>query len=573
MPLVLETRNRRVLIVDDNKAIHQDFAKILAPGPRSEIDEFAASVFKRPKGRRKGFAGYELESAYQGGEALERVRAACKEKRPYAMAFVDMRMPPGWDGIETIRRLWQEDPALEIVICTAYAEHSWKEITKALGRPKHLLILKKPFDNIEALQLAAALTEKWDLTRTAKIKRDELEARVEARTAALQKANEQTDQFLAFMSHELRTPMNGMIGFIDLLRKEYYGPINAKQKVFARNMHEYAAKLHGMTDQLLDAIKKDPRERKPGSAAFSCAGLIESVLATLHDRFRDKRIATSLQTEKDLPPIRGDRDYCLEALQCLVSNAAEHTPEGGSVRICVESRDAGTIKISVADNGIGIEQARLEKLFLPKDPTEDQGAPSSPAVDVQLPRARKLVEAQGGSIGVESLPGEGSTFWITLPADTASSARPPIAEAAPREAARAKAKVLVAEDNAVNLSLVKHILSTLDVEVVTAENGQEACELAREHTPDLILMDIQMPVMDGLEAVRKLRAQPRFAATPIVALTAGVDSESIRGCMDAGCTEYLSKPIQSQALAGLVRRYCPPTGGPPGKQSGQPENT
>jgi PAS domain S-box-containing protein len=185
--------NRRILLIDDTPAIHEDFRKILVPtGSESELDEMEASLFGTPA--RAACTSFELDSAYQGKEGLALVRAAQEAAAPYAMAFVDMRMPPGWDGIETIEHLWLADPELQVVICTAYADYSWEEVLDRLNVADRLLILKKPFDAIEVRQLASALTAKWQLTRLAALKMASLEEAVRTRTAELKKANEALQQ-------------------------------------------------------------------------------------------------------------------------------------------------------------------------------------------------------------------------------------------------------------------------------------------------------------------------------------------------------------------------------------------
>ncbi|MGC3979930.1 MAG: response regulator [Steroidobacteraceae bacterium] len=159
--------NRRILIVDDNTAIHEDFRKILMPDSNdSAFDEIAAELFDESFNPLPPTA-YRLDFASQGEMALGLVEAALTAQQPYSVVFLDVRMPPGWDGIETAVRLWQCDPQLQIVICTAYSDHSWTDIRQKLGRPDCLLILKKPFDNIEVLQLAEMLTEKWRLAQQA----------------------------------------------------------------------------------------------------------------------------------------------------------------------------------------------------------------------------------------------------------------------------------------------------------------------------------------------------------------------------------------------------------------------
>ncbi len=168
------TMNNRILIVDDNPAIHEDYKKILQISSNDEaLDELSALVFGDEVKSAEAFT-FELTSAHQGQEAFELVKKSIDEDTPFAMAFVDMRMPPGWDGLQTIEHLWQVDPKLQIVICTAFSDYSWSEIIDRIPFRDRLLILKKPFDNIEVCQLAIALTQKWQLERQAENQMDSI---------------------------------------------------------------------------------------------------------------------------------------------------------------------------------------------------------------------------------------------------------------------------------------------------------------------------------------------------------------------------------------------------------------
>ncbi len=157
-------RNRRILIIDDNPAIHEDFRKILVSESLTSdpLADLEAVFFERLDDQADRTV-FNVDSAFQGQEGLKKVREALAIGQPYAMAFVDMRMPPGWDGVETIAQIWSADIRLQVVICTAYSDHSWEEIIRKLGNRNNLAVLKKPFDNIEVLQLAETLTQKWFL--------------------------------------------------------------------------------------------------------------------------------------------------------------------------------------------------------------------------------------------------------------------------------------------------------------------------------------------------------------------------------------------------------------------------
>jgi len=187
-------QNVRVLVVDDNQAIHEDFRKILqAKAEEESFTQARAALFDEPTPL-QALKQFELDCADQGQAALTMVQKARKEGRPYAVAFVDMRMPPGWDGLETIEYIWKEDERVQVVICTAYSDQPWDKITERIGQNDKLLILQKPFNGIEVQQLTTALCRKWNLAREVAGQVDELNRLVDERTAELQRANEQLTQ-------------------------------------------------------------------------------------------------------------------------------------------------------------------------------------------------------------------------------------------------------------------------------------------------------------------------------------------------------------------------------------------
>lgn len=181
-----EQASRRVLIIDDNREIHEDFRKIFRPSgiDSRAVSDSEAALFGEPAA---GTAEprFELDFALQGAEGVALISKARDQNAPYALAFVDMRMPPGWDGLETTARLWEVDPSVQVVICTAYSDHSWDDVRRKLGHCDRLVVLKKPFDNIEVLQLAGMLTEKWHLAQINQRRIAVLEQQLELRTREL----------------------------------------------------------------------------------------------------------------------------------------------------------------------------------------------------------------------------------------------------------------------------------------------------------------------------------------------------------------------------------------------------
>lgn len=243
--------NRRILVIDDNVNIHEDFRKILAPPVDADsLNQARAALFGEaptiPTQVR-----YELDFASQGREGFGLAQSAHQAGNPYALAFIDMRMPPGWDGLETIEHLWYADPEIQIVICSAYSDHPWEDVSRRIGETDKLLILMKPFNSIEVIQLANSLTKKWNLARSIKQHIESLAMSVTQRTAEFRDANErlqahvagragetgstqsqgemtsifhQKEEFLAIMSHEIFLPMNELVGKVALLLNSTLNP-------------------------------------------------------------------------------------------------------------------------------------------------------------------------------------------------------------------------------------------------------------------------------------------------------------------------------------------------------------
>ncbi len=265
------TENRRIIVIDDNTSIHDDFRKILTPPKDSDsLGQARAALFGEAPTLPTQI-DYELDFANQGREGFGLVQTACQRGNPYAVAFVDMRMPPGWDGLETIEHLWYADPDIQVVICTAYSDHPWEDVSRRIGETDRLLILMKPFNSIEVVQLANSLTRKWNLTRAVKLQIDTLAFSVSQRTAELQVANKrleentagkalstgmngsqgdaeaalrEKEEFMAIMSHEILTPMNELGGKLNLLLNS---PLNREQR-------DYATSLQRSTQDLLSLI-------------------------------------------------------------------------------------------------------------------------------------------------------------------------------------------------------------------------------------------------------------------------------------------------------------------------------
>jgi two-component system, sensor histidine kinase and response regulator len=273
--------NHRLLVIDDNRAIHQDIRKILINSPvyPHDLEEQEAALFQASSVNFR-IPIFEIDSAYQGQEGLDLIEKSLLEGRPYSLAFVDVRMPPGWDGVETTCKIWEKYSDLQVIICTAYSDYSWEDILKAFGYSDRMVILKKPFERFKVLELAIAMTEKWRLYQEAKLHLNDLARVVQERTLALKAANidltsanlllvagtqraqrmantalavrEVEGGFLANMSHEIRAPMNGMIGMIDLLLGTNQ---TVEQRAFAKTIRDSAHNLLCIMNDILEIAK------------------------------------------------------------------------------------------------------------------------------------------------------------------------------------------------------------------------------------------------------------------------------------------------------------------------------
>lgn len=370
----------------------------------------------------------------------------------------------------------------------------------------------------------------------------------------LQEANRHKGHFLSCMSHELRTPLNAVLGFSDLLGEQVFGELNDKQKEYVDLIQCSGNHLLELINDLLDLAKIDNGALELEMEELSVSELIDSAMTMISSDAAKKSVALQTQIPEDLPAIRADRRRFIQILLNLLTNAVKFTNTDGLIEVRAR-REGPLLRVEVVDDGIGIlpeDQERIFSEFEQADRTRDTALGGS---GIGLAVCKRLVELHGGLIGVESGIGEGSTFWFHIPASGIASEvnsggeAPSTTVEAPRGL-----RVLVAEDNEINLQMVLDMLQLHDHEVVVAKNGREAVEMAEKIDPELILMDIRMPEMDGFEATRRIRQLAHCRTVPIIAVSASADKDAVAKCIDAGCTAHLAKPLHARQLFGAITR-------------------
>lgn len=377
-------------------------------------------------------------------------------------------------------------------------------------------------------------------------------------------ANRSKSEFLANMSHELRTPLTTIVGMAELLREEAFGPMTASQKEGLKTIDASSQHLLDLINDIIDIARIETGRVELERKVTDVRALCGVCGRFIQDSSQRKMLKLSVDCDAAPEKVWADPRRLRQILINLLGNAVKFTPEGGEIGL-VATKDeiTGGVRFTVWDTGIGIASDKLPQVFEPFEQVDASRGRKFGGAGLGLAMVHRLTTMHGGTVSVQSVLGQGSRFTVTIP-DLASlmhdagSAQGYQAENGTRQEDKPLKGlvVLVAEDDETNASILALQLTHKGGSVLSVSNGQEAVRTATERLPDLILMDIQMPVMNGIQATRLLKTNPVTAQIPIVCITALALDEDKERCLDAGADTYVTKPLDITNLCGVVQRVA-----------------
>jgi len=413
------------------------------------------------------------------------------------------------------------------------------------------------------------ITERKRAEKALRKERASLAQRVKERTAELSHANaglaraaRLKDEFLANMSHELRTPLNAVLTLSEILEEQAFGPLNEKQFNYIREITKSGHHLLSLINDILDLSKIEAGKLELQLGWIAVEDICQTSLSFIKQLASNKRLKIYTQFDGTITTIQADKLRLKQILINLLNNAVKFTPEKQTIGLEVTAdKEQEVAHFTVWDTGIGISESDMRKMFQPFVQLDSGLARAYEGTGLGLALVRRLTEMHCGCVSLESEMGKGSRFTVSLPWQESGLSGTSVATVEPVETITLRIDtgypaplILLAEDNESNIKSVSDYLQIKGYRVTVARNGAEAIERAKEERPDVVLMDIQMPGMDGLTATRYLRADADFKTVPIIALTALAMTGDKEECLAAGANEYLSKPVSLKNLAKFIEK-------------------
>jgi signal transduction histidine kinase len=578
-------KSRRILVIDDNRAIHDDFRKVLTAteAQHSPLAEAEAVLFDE-KPHAEARLCFHVDAASQGQEGLALVQQSIRDNQPYAVAFVDIRMPPGWDGVETTQKLWEVDPDLQIVICTAYSDYSWDELIRKVGNSDRLLILKKPFDTVEVMQLANALSEKWWLHQEVRRQMGDLEKTVEERTQQLQVTNvhlvaeveehriskqrlqqaledleaaqEQVIQqerlralggMASGIAHDFNNSLVGILGLTELL---LHRPENLENKAKARRYLEMINTTAKDAGKIVNRLREFYRYREEREAleAVDLNLLIDEAISLTQPRWKTQAETRSIciLMQKDLqkiPTVAGNVAELREVLTNLIFNAVDAMPRGGNISIRTHC-DGNQVVLEVSDTGNGMTEEVRRHCFEPFFTTK-----GAHGTGLGLSMVHGILQRHQATIEIQSEVDKGSTFIIRF---ALQSEQPQTVSAAQPTSAVQNLHVLVVDDEAMVRSVVGEYLKIDGHVVETADGGRAGLEKFNNDQFDLVLLDRAMPDMNGDQVASAIKATN--PDVPVVMLTGFGSMMEATGERPTAVDLVIGKPVTIDGLRAALAK-------------------
>jgi len=466
----------------------------------------------------------------------------------------------------------------ESTAATAFATHELQEMEYALefhGQPRHYEARVIPASGERLITIVRDITERKIAEEEIRHLNSDLEERVKRRTADLEIANHALEiarhqaesaniaksTFLANMSHEIRTPLNGIVGMVNILRREGVTPGQAERLA---TIDTSAGHLLGIINDILDISKIEAGKLVLDNTPVNVCDLLATVSAIVAEHAHAKGLRLEVECGEFPEGLRGDPLRLQQTLLNYAMNAVKFTERGHitlRAHLLEEGEKHARVRFEVRDSGIGIPSEALPRLFHAFEQADNSTTRKYGGTGLGLTITRRLAELMGGEVGVETQPGHGSTFWFTaqLPisraeAEGAPARLPENAEQLLR-ARHGGRRILIVDDEPVNLEVARFLLEDSGLRVDTAADGEEATRWASKETYALILMDMQMPKLDGLSATRLIRQTKGYELTPILAMTANAFTEDRQHCLEAGMNDFLTKPFNPDVLFGLLLRW------------------